>query len=155
MEDIISHSISILTTNLLKEIHQDYGDKYKFSLEDLEKYRDTFIIEYEYTETKVKKTPAKKIVDESKKCQARVWGKGYLNIPQYNKYLYAKSFKKDVKFNSTIFGKKCQKNSKDDNIYCQSHINNLPHGDYYLPPPKEVIGYYEFKNRSLIKQYNK
>lgn len=130
------------TDELLKQIIKDFGNDYDINFQQLKDYISTYDLEFNVTNTNKITKYKKKEIKEELRCQARIWGDGYLNIKHYLKY-----HKKKNKLDPTQFGKQCHNIISKNNIYCSGHLNNLVHGNYYLLPPNKIIGYYLKVNR--------
>jgi hypothetical protein len=122
---------------LLKHITEDYSDKYQFTLDDLETYVSNYFLEIKVMSSAPKKQIKRKPILDNKRCHARTWGNGYLNVKHYKKNIDNYN-----KLDPTQIGKQCHRKIETDNIYCSYHCTNLAHGNYYLKPSNKIIGYF-------------
>ena len=83
-----------------------------------------------------KNTKNNKKIDNSCRCQARVWGPIYLNGEQKQ------------------YGQQCHKKKGDDSKYCFIHQTKLSHGDYFKEPSIMIREHFE-QNSKLIKKDTK
>lgn len=142
MQHIYTKMLQETQHKLLESIYNDYGIKYGINMEQLTSYANEYQLKTTFTEdTHTKLKFKKKVIPDEHRCQARVWGDGYLDVKHYKKYNNNIS-----KLNPNAFGEQCRKKRHKDDIYCTTHSNKLVHGNYYLVPSEEVIGFYVKKN---------
>jgi len=139
MQHIYNKMLQETQHKLLESIYNDFGISHGIEFEQLVSYANQYKITTQLEEDNPPKHKIKrKNIPEDQRCQARIWGDGYLDTKHYKKY----NNKIVSKLNPSAFGKQCNKKKNKDDIYCTSHANKLVHGNYYLVPSDTVIGYY-------------